>query len=151
MGLWSSMVGRTGHAQEVAGTDKGSQLIPVRYVALYSGTHGACPGSADGSRDSGTGRTVGLRSSTVGHTGQDRQRVPMGTGQVGGHLQWDTWGMSGKSQWFPGLRHGRDSGIAVLHGGTHVACPGSSDGSWDSGTGRTVGCGTFCPRHNYTV
>ena len=43
----------------------------------------------------------------------------------------------------PGTLGGKDSGIVTLHCGTHGTCPGCTSGSRDSGTGRTVGCGTF--------
>ena len=145
VGLWPSTVGHMG---------------PVKDVLVCPGTLGwegqwdcgpplwdtwDLSGMSQGSRDSGTSRTVGFWTSTVGHMGSVR----------------DVPGV-------PGLWDGKDSGIVALHCGTHGICPGCPrgpgtlgwEGQWDcspplwdtwdmsrgsreSETGRTVCVGLY--------
>ena len=66
-------------------------------------SYGTCPGCPSVSRDSGTGRTVGLWPSTVGHMGPVRDVLvcPGTLGREGqwdcGPPLWDTWDLSGMS------------------------------------------------------
>ena len=78
-------------------------------MALHCGTYGTCPGCPSVSRDSGTGRTVGLWPSTVGHMGPVRDVLvcPRTLGWEGrwdcSPPLWDTWDLSRMSYCVPGL------------------------------------------------
>ena len=179
--MWPSTVAHMGPVRDVLVCPGTLGWEGHGIVDLHCGTHGTCPGCPSVSRDSGTSRTVGLWPSTVGHTGPVRD-VLVCPGTLGWEGQWDcgpplwdTWDLSRMSQGSRDSGMGRTVGLwpsTVGHTGPVrdvLVCPGTlgwegqwdcgpplwdtwdpsgmSQGSRDSGMGRTVGFWTSTVGH----